>query len=76
MEFKNFFKEGNKESMARLLSFMCGGGALVVSIAALWLGLKGQLTWEYVALATTLWAAAFGGKNWSKNIENKRINNG
>lgn len=74
--FKGFFKEGSKESMARLLSFMCGVAALSVSIGALWMGLQEKLTYDYVLLAALLWAAAHGGKTWAKSVELKNKNNG
>lgn len=69
--FYSFFKVGSEYSMARLLAFLCGIAALLVSIGALWMGLKERLTYDYVTLAALLWAASFGGKNWSKNVELK-----
>lgn len=73
---KGFFIEGSKESMARLLAFVCGFSAAIVSIFAVYLGLNSALTYDYVALTAILWAAAFGGKNWSKSVELKKKENG
>lgn len=72
IKFSNFFKDDTKESMARLLSFLCSIVAMITSVAAIWLGLHNSLDSEYVYLVVGLWAAAFGGKNWAKSVENKK----
>lgn len=69
--FLNFFKIGTKESMARLLAFICAIAALITSLGAIWLGLTNTLTYEYVLLVISLWAAAHGGKTWAKSVELK-----
>lgn len=70
-EFTNFFKVGTKESMARLLAFICAVAAAITSVGAIWLGLTSTLTYEYVMLVIGLWAAAHGGKTWAKSVEIK-----
>ena len=74
-KFLDFFKEGGKLSMGRLIFFICGLSALVVTVSSVPLALKGVLGVEYVGLCATLWAAAFGGKNWAKSIELKSKTN-
>ena len=71
--FKNFFKVGTEESMARLLSFICALAGFVVAIGAIPLAFKGELDWVYIGLVATLWSAAFGTKNWAKSVEVKGI---
>lgn len=68
-EFLDFFKVNTESSMVRLITFICAVGAFITSIGAVWLGLKGKLTVEYVGLVATLWGAAFGGKTWAKKVE-------
>lgn len=70
----NFFRVDSKESMVRLLAFLCGVSATIVSIAAIVMAIRESLTYEYIALVVSLWSATFGGKNWAKNVELKRGN--
>ena len=68
-KFIEFFEENTSLSMTRLLAFICGISALIMSIGAIWLGFHSALTYDYILLNLGLWAATFGGKNWSKSIE-------
>ena len=78
--FKEFFKVSSEFSMNRLMVFSCGLSSFILSILAFFLAYKDKLTLEYVGLVVSIWAATFGGKNWSKNIEmkfgNKKDDNG
>lgn len=73
-EFKDFFETDTAMSMARLVTFICAVAAFILSIGALVLGWRETLSNEYVWLCIGLWSAAFGGKNWSKNVELKKLN--
>lgn len=68
-QFKNFFREGTPESMARLLSFGAGVAAFILSLGGVGVAICASLTTEYVFLTATVWAAAMGGKNWAKKVE-------
>ena len=69
--FARFFNSDSAESMNRMMVFLCGVTATVLSVGALILALEGLLQMDYVFLTLSIWAATFGGKNWSKNIEMK-----
>lgn len=69
--FLEFFRDGQKFSMARLITFICVVAAFVASLGAVWVGIDAKLTYEYTFFVLSLWGAAFGGKNWSKNVEVK-----
>ena len=67
-----FLRSNTKESMARLLTLICGIAGFLLSVGAIGLGIKNNLSFEYVSLCLGVWGAAFGGKNWAKSIELKK----
>ena len=74
-DFLNFFKVNSDLSMGRLVVFICAVAATILTVLSFPLAYIGDLSIEYVGLVSALWTAAFGGKNWAKNVEVKNNSN-
>ena len=73
-KLKGFFQVSSDLSMARLITFICSFVGAVSTLAAIPLAFQSKLTIEYISFVASLWAAAFGGKNWAKKVESKHLN--
>lgn len=75
MNFWNFFKEGTKESMTRLVTFSITALVVIMGLYSLHLAAQGKFDMVYGGFVLALLGAALTGKVGQKSRERDNIDN-